>query len=558
MVMKRAILVLFFVVVVANLLNSIVLLTFVGKAVGTVSLCMNAAPIISSISDKSAMHNDEFIFQVSASHIKNNSLTYVDNTSIFNVNSTTGLISFTPDISNFGNHTILISVRDNGTGCPSYADTKFNLEIKNAPPVLNTTIPNIEWEKNVQLTGLDLDNYFSDSNGDILSYSSIIGNNITVVINNTVGSPNKGKVIFIPDTGWEGVSWVIFIANDTLSINRSNNVTLRVLPFVPTPPGGGSGGGSGSRYPGFDKDYSRGQLPEGYRDYGKKGYFGKSINLPKDTYVYDPNIHKFPSSLSEIKEWRVTDIPLNIVDKDTLNFIYQPRDESEYKQILDGLKFYEVLAEVNFQKAETKLSMVLPTTSDSHSVTFKSANLKTKEVIFIFESEPLIVLMKEGESRVVDVDRDGIFDVSIKVNKIISTSEVETTIKSVFIKRECKSDWSCNLWEPERCPISGLRKRTCVDLNGCGEEINLPLIYECVPAPQVQKLLPPPNYLDQSLEIISNTRLSLNYLKSAKYIYIEFPRTFLKNYLIMSLILLLFTLLIQLNKMYHNIKKFVS
>ncbi len=76
------------------------------------------------------------------------------------------------------------------------------------------------------LKGLDLDDYASDANGDDLNYTATFGPNINVTVD------SSGVVTFKPDTDFNGITWVIFTANDSLNTADSNNVTLNVTPVA--------------------------------------------------------------------------------------------------------------------------------------------------------------------------------------------------------------------------------------------------------------------------------------------------------------------------------------
>jgi hypothetical protein len=222
-VSKKVVLMVIIVLLLINVFNLIVFITITGNAtaVGISTICINPPPIIESLVGHEVAHNVEFSLNVNASDPRNNSLTYFDNSSLFTINGS-GTINFTPNITQVGTSSIFITVQDNATGCPLNATESFNLVINNTIPTLSSVIQNQSWEKNVVLTGLDLDDYFTDNDGDSLSYSYISGDNITIEVNISNG------VTFTPDTNWNGLTWVIFIANDSVDLRGSNNVTLNV------------------------------------------------------------------------------------------------------------------------------------------------------------------------------------------------------------------------------------------------------------------------------------------------------------------------------------------
>ena len=71
-------------------------------------------------------------------------ITFRDNTSLFDINSLTGEISFTPNNDNVGRHLVNISVEDKD-GAVDYVSVIFNIINVNDPPKIKTTnIPDSE------------------------------------------------------------------------------------------------------------------------------------------------------------------------------------------------------------------------------------------------------------------------------------------------------------------------------------------------------------------------------------------------------------------------------
>lgn len=190
----------------------------------TISFCVNHPPSIQAIPTQNANVSQLFTYQTNGTDTDGHIITYYDNATLFDIDSTTGLISFTPTASQRGNYSIKITVRDTSSGCPINASTTFTLSIQNRAPILSTPIPNQTWEKDVQLTGLDLDTYFSDPDGDSLNYSSTYGGHMNISIANT------GIATFTPESNWTGLTWAIFNATDGSASLLSNNVTLNVTP----------------------------------------------------------------------------------------------------------------------------------------------------------------------------------------------------------------------------------------------------------------------------------------------------------------------------------------
>jgi len=76
-------------------------------------LDVNNPPVLDPIGNRTAKINHSFSLEVNASDSDSgDTLMFSDNTSLFNINSSTGMIEFTPDDSDEGNHSVNISVID--------------------------------------------------------------------------------------------------------------------------------------------------------------------------------------------------------------------------------------------------------------------------------------------------------------------------------------------------------------------------------------------------------------------------------------------------------------
>ncbi len=104
-----------------------------------------------------------------------------------------------------------------------WGNNNLTFTINNTAPT-SITIPNQQWyEDNIHT--INLSDYFSDIDGDILTYSSTSPSNLSVSIDNETGVATLN-----PDLNWDGVRTIIFYAFDIMGQSAtSNTVTLTVV-----------------------------------------------------------------------------------------------------------------------------------------------------------------------------------------------------------------------------------------------------------------------------------------------------------------------------------------
>jgi len=144
----------------------------------------NDAPVLDNISDQNATSNVIFTYSVNATDADNDDLTYGDNSTLFNISTSNGAISFVPTTGQVGNYSILINVTD-----PSgeVDQTVFNLTIAlgNRPPEIDSINP---YQNTTTLaTVLELGNasLFADSMTQVS-----VNENITLIFNQTSSDPD--------------------------------------------------------------------------------------------------------------------------------------------------------------------------------------------------------------------------------------------------------------------------------------------------------------------------------------------------------------------------------
>jgi hypothetical protein len=140
---------------------------------------INDAPFLNSISNQSATSNQLFTLTVTATDPDNDILTYGDNSTLFNISTSNGVINFTPTEAQEGTYSILVNVSD-----PSglVDETTFDLTISlgNRAPTIETIYPYGTTLSPVLVLG------FADSSlfgGSVTSFNTT--ENITMLFNHT-------------------------------------------------------------------------------------------------------------------------------------------------------------------------------------------------------------------------------------------------------------------------------------------------------------------------------------------------------------------------------------
>ncbi len=108
----------------------------------------------------------------------------------------------------------------------STSNQTLNVTVTNvnrAPRRVQNISSPIKWQSSTSISAIDLDNYFDDDYGEVLSYTYTGAPNVNVDID-----PVTNIVTLTPKGNWYGTDWVVFVANDTILTNQSNNVTLIV------------------------------------------------------------------------------------------------------------------------------------------------------------------------------------------------------------------------------------------------------------------------------------------------------------------------------------------
>src|SRR3989344_1012962 len=498
-------------------LYAVAVLTSNASSQGTVSFCVNHPPVISSLPNQNATSNLSFTLQVNATDADNHSLYYYDNTTLFEINLTTGRIKFTANNSQAGNYSIQIKVSDYNSACPTNASTIFNLTIisANPLPIFNRTIPNQTWEENVQLTGLDLDDYFYDSQNENLTYSASYGEHVNLSLDNNLSSPSKGTVNITPETNWYGLSWVVFTAYDAINQTaNSNNITLSVT----------STSCCGDGTCDFNEGCSScaadcGTCPSSAGMPGiwitpikkvepLKTVFQEIVSpfLGKNKFDFSQSGLPFISVTADLKKKaNQTKVIISSFGNKTEAVDVSPPGRlyhlGEITIYLDGERAIDAIsgAEILFKVEKSWLSMweikeeeivlyhydyywaALPTKKEKEDETFIYYTARTAGFSY-FAIGTKVSLCDEVTS--CEEWSPSSCERGDKQRRRCATIKPDCYPDKQVEEKDCvcQPQWQCSIWLPQECPLEKKQERTCVDLNKCVlDQQEIPNVQECSP-----------------------------------------------------------------------------
>ncbi|HLC56480.1 MAG TPA: putative Ig domain-containing protein, partial [Candidatus Nanoarchaeia archaeon] len=192
---------------------------------------VNQQPVLDAITFPQASQHVPFSYQVTATDPEFDTLTYSDDTLLFDINPATGEISFTPSPAQSGSYMINISTCDNSPLIPTLTcpfsqircDSKLvTLNIaSNNPPQIDS-LPSLTATQdmlyNSFLVGSDIDN--NPPGTDIITYSE---NSDMFVIN-----PATGEISFTPLNVNVGNHQIQFNVTDSQGAVISQTVTFQI------------------------------------------------------------------------------------------------------------------------------------------------------------------------------------------------------------------------------------------------------------------------------------------------------------------------------------------
>jgi hypothetical protein len=177
--------------------------------IGFVGLCLDNEPAILPIPDQVAGVGRLYVYDVNTNIANDSNVTFYDDTYLFNISNSTGLISFIPSEDETGTYNISISVFSR---CGVYKDTevmRLAIERTNHPPVLDP-IPDIVINQSdlliydVNATDPDNDTLFF---GDDSTMFQINSNTGVIYFTPTQQDVGKHSVMIWVIDGYGGVDW---------------------------------------------------------------------------------------------------------------------------------------------------------------------------------------------------------------------------------------------------------------------------------------------------------------------------------------------------------------
>lgn len=196
---------------------------FTGRGMGgNVDLCVDWYINLSEVSPQTVKYGVEYRIDINLTEresIYYPYLNFTDNTTLFNINSTTGVINFTVNSSYIGQYIVNITVGNNA--CIEPDDSmlfRINVTEDNFAPVINMTNITLYEDSNFYF---NVTNYTSDPDGDTLKfYDNYAG---------FVIGEDSGIIDWTPDDGHIGNHTVRFTVVDPGSLVDFQDVLVQII-----------------------------------------------------------------------------------------------------------------------------------------------------------------------------------------------------------------------------------------------------------------------------------------------------------------------------------------
>ncbi len=189
--------------------------------------CKNDAPIVQQIPNLKFYKGERVAIKIEARDPENDALIYKINDEKFTFSQQDTTFYWQTTVNDEGSYRFTIDVSDK----EFTISQSINIEINNRRPELLTAIPNVNWNEDTSFT-LDLNNYFSDADGDSLRFGiEDTSDNKNINLN----SLSNGIFEFSSKKDWNGEDWIIFSASDREAKTLSNRIKLIVNPVNDAP-----------------------------------------------------------------------------------------------------------------------------------------------------------------------------------------------------------------------------------------------------------------------------------------------------------------------------------
>ena len=183
-------------------------------------LSVNDLPVIQPVGDQSFLEHSRARFTVNASDVDDPVLSFTDNTSLFDIDSSTGQIDFTPGEAEVGSWFVNVTVTDH-LGAMAWVHFKVTIVNVNDPPVISTldVTTATEWkEYRIKYNATD-----PDKGDTVLTWSlRTAGHWLTI-------DPSTGVLNGTPGEADIGHGYVNVTVSDPHGANASHNFTLNVI-----------------------------------------------------------------------------------------------------------------------------------------------------------------------------------------------------------------------------------------------------------------------------------------------------------------------------------------
>ena len=187
-----------------------------------VNFSVNGLPTLSLV-NKNVTAGNQFEYDIDASdpEFGTDEVNYTDDSALFVINLTTGLINFTSTLGDIGDYTINITVNDS---LNVQSSSTFNLAINDWPNASN--IPNATGTEDINIS-INMSAYVNNTVGSLTFYEN--SSNFAI-------DPSTGLIDFTPNSSMIGEHWINITVIDQYGLNASHvNWFLNISPANDAP-----------------------------------------------------------------------------------------------------------------------------------------------------------------------------------------------------------------------------------------------------------------------------------------------------------------------------------